>query len=246
MSITARQYLTNLLGGKVDQAQLESMIAAAGDAANETIHQDRDYRSMEGRYKTEAQKAAEWQRWADDNWATVQTELQKAEAYDRMIAAQNGRTTNPAPSPAPSPGIDPSKVVTKEDLIAMQNDMYGRVGNLTKQVAQMVSHHVSTYKEDLDLNALEKLADERSLDLPSAYAELTRPKREAAETAAREAEITRRAEEKFRDMASRYPGVDFTPRQVTHNPLTRPASAEAVDPTTEMVNIWNSQGSSAR
>lgn len=99
--------------------------------------------------------------------------------------------------------IDLKQYVTRTDAEKAMAEALARRDlqyvDFTTTMTELATEHLLNFKEKLDTKALFKLASEKQLTLPAAYAELSADKREAkqaAEAKAREEELEKRIREK--------------------------------------------------
>jgi len=95
---------------------------------------------------------------------------------------------------------------------------------MTKQVTRVMARHLKDFNEDLDIDAVEKLMDEKRLPLEAAYKEYIGPRVEERKKTQDEEWRKKTTEEIERDVRSRYKiPVDAKPRESVSDLLNRKA-----------------------
>jgi hypothetical protein len=116
--------------------------------------------------QTEAQ-IVQWREWyntAVTNDAARETELQE------LRAAKGGVTTASTTTTTPAAGFTRKEIEERE----------GRTIQIIKQGMKLASRHASKFHEELDTDALERIAVDKGLSLEQAYEEYVRPRVEEA------------------------------------------------------------------
>lgn len=168
----------------------------------------------------------------------------KAQAeYDRMAAEYTKAMTElqALQSTGQPPNFDPSKYVSREDLVALQVDMGRRYAGVIKDTAEITAEHVARFREKPDLNAIDKIATEQNIPLRMAYEKYVEPRVKEEEKTARANWEKQRSEEIERDLRSRYkmPVESAPPEQ---SPLLRQSKPEDApkDMDAELLGAWRS------
>lgn len=168
----------------------------------------------------------------------------KAQAeYDRMAAEYTKAMTElqALQSTGQPPNFDPSKYVSREDLVALQVDMGRRYAGVIKDTAEITAEHVARFKEKPDLNAIDKIATEQNIPLRMAYEKYVEPRVKEEEKTARANWEKQKTEEIERDLRSRYkmPVESAPPEQ---SPLLRQSKPEDApkDMDAELLGAWRS------
>lgn len=240
MAETAVQYFTRICkeAGKSD-ADVAALLVVVQDAKvsshfDETIRRGTDdFNAMQGRVTAAEKKVKtydeDWYPKANAEYTAMQTE------NNRLRTLVNGNPDDP-------PGFDSSKYLTKADLEAMNKERDARYAQVIKQAARLASRHVSKFGEELDVDAVEKLAIEKNLPLDMAYKEFIAPRELEAQTAKFTKEKEEAVREGIRNYASQHKlPVDPVPHETA--PVYRQRPETKVDIDSELINAWNSAGS---
>lgn len=236
MPMTAKEYFTQrLTEAGYSSAEIAQILSKADThLSSQQVYTSNEFDSMKGRADAHSRKIAEYDQWWERTKPTVDQIMQKnaeIEAKLRQYEAEGG--TLP-------PGFDPSKFVSREDLEKSLGDVQGRVGNVMKVGLRLASKHAAKFNEELDIDALEKIAVEKGLPLEMAYNELVRPREEAARAEAHKREIDQKVQEAIAAERAKRPIIE--PRESTRPPLfskQKPAADFSPDKLTEeLVQIW--------
>lgn len=165
--------------------------------------------------------------------------------YDRM-AAEHARVTaelqalqgNPQGQP---PAFDPTKYVSKDDLIAMQANIARNFAPVLKDAVEITADHVVRFKERPDMNAIDKLATEQGIPLKLAYEKYIEPRVKEQEKVANEEWKKQQREEIERDLRSRYqlPTEQVAPETAPLYRTVKPEDAPK-DMDAELMAAWRS------
>lgn len=162
----------------------------------------RDLDSVRDRTKAETAaevegKYSDWYKQADAAYKHNLTIAEDYEKYQELYGSIDGNGNQPD-----------ARYLTQEQLDKRLNELFqardkAYIG-LQKQMARIVSEHVSKFNEPLDIDALEKLALDRGVDLPTAYQSYIQPRVEKANTEEWEAKLKTAREEGAREAMSRH------------------------------------------
>lgn len=163
--------------------------------------------------------------WVTNNRAYLQLAIERdkkiqefdakhgAGAFQAMLEGRAG-AGNPNPANPNPNGLSPEDLQRQIDERFTQT-FAPNVSKTVKSLGKIMQRHLlAGRKNEIDMDAVEKLMVERGVDVEAAYAEWDRPEREKHETTAREAEIKRRVEEEIqkRGVVTNWPGgADATP-----------------------------------
>lgn len=193
-----------------------------------------DFVAMQGRVKVAQDKMAGYDAWYQD----VSPKFANTVAELTELRARVNGNPNP-PSPTAPAGFDPNKYMAKEDVLALLNERDGRVAGAMKEVGRIASRHAAMFGEELDTDAVEKLAIDNQLSITGAYERFVKPRVDERNTNA-----TKKREQEIREEAVR----DF---QSTHHlpadPVPSQRSFIVAAPTetpkggtdAELVDLWN-------
>lgn len=185
-----------------------------------------DYSAQLGRVKALEADITKWKEWGGNTtsqYQTLATELQKAKADLASI-------TN---DPNPNSNLDLTKYLTKDDLTAVAKEMGERYAKAIKSTGRIASRHAARYSEELDTEAVDKLAGELGLSLEAAYDKWIEPREKEKNEKALNERIQRERKEAVEDWASRHqlpvdPGpVEQSPIFHTHVKADLPANQDA-------------------
>lgn len=186
-----------------------------------------DYNAQLGRQKASDARLKEYEDW----YAKANTEYNEAMEQVKAMATRNGNG---------APPIDTGMFVTKKDLESFNNDISGRWGSILKDVAKLSSFHAATWHEPLDVDGLEKLAQENRMSLTQAYDSMMKPRAEAREKEKYDKALKEAKEEGAREALSRHKlPVDSVPGEVA--PMYRTSREDVPkDMDSALLEAWNS------
>ncbi len=180
MAETPEQYFSRVLAeAGLDDAVRTATLAAltnpkVATPLTELIRRGTDdFNSMKGRVDAFQSKEAEYKTWYDN----ANGEYVKAiQARDAALAALNGTVV---PVQNGNGVTNYTSTVTKEDLVRMLAEQQNRTAAVVKTGLRLASRHAVQFKEELDVDALEKIALEKNLPLDIAYEQYVKPRVEA-------------------------------------------------------------------
>lgn len=238
MAQTAEQYFKQLFTeAGIDDATAGTVLThftnpKVADKVNGVlkIAQD-DYNAQLGRVKAAEDRVKQYNDWygtASKQHSDAMTELAT------LKAAGNGGYQEPQQ-------IDTSKFISKDDLAKFAMDQSARTAGVIKTVGRLASRHAAKFQEELDVDALEKIATEKGLPLETAYNELIAPREEAKRNADFEAKIKAAREEGGREALSRHKlPVDAAPESASFiTRYTKGGETKAASDA-ELLDTWNS------
>lgn len=162
--------------------------------------------------------ARAYQRWYDENFAKV-SKLQQDKA---KYVEKYGELDAPKDPGTPKTGLSEAEIqvlIERGVEAKIQSQYAPRWADLLKGTGKVVNkHHSRGRKQEIDWDALEKLAPKYNGDLAMAYDEWDRPNVEAADKEDREKEIKRRVDEELskRGNVTNFPSAaDSTPSAMT-------------------------------
>jgi hypothetical protein len=170
----------------------------------------------------------------------------KAQAeYDRMAGEYNKamEELNAFRSGHAAPNFDPTNYISREELARMLlQERAGageRFASVIKDTASITARHVARFKEEPDINAIDKIAMEQNLPLAAAYDKYIEPRVKEQEKAANEQWKKDQREEIERDLRSRYqlPAEQVPAEQ---SPLLRKTAEPPKDMDAELMAAWRS------
>lgn len=217
MAISAKEYYEGVLKqAGVSEAKRQALIsqledpelakALADDAIAPRLRQEEFSRNMD-LVRQEKEKTTKY--YADLlAWKAEQ---------DRILAeaANGGRTVNNGGE------VVNGEYLTKKELEALKKEFSDELSKMstnqitiTKMMGRLASQHVVEFREPLDVDALEKVAVEKNLPLPQAYAEMVAGRRASLSEEQRKAELAKAREEGAKEFASKHKiPVDTQPRE---------------------------------
>lgn len=189
MPLNAKDYAAQLLRqGGVPEDQIPAILAKAdAHLSGQEIYSRDEYQTMKGRSDAATKKVQEYDNWYAQTKPIVDGAMTEAQALKAKLAEyENGGVPN---------GFDASKYVSREDLEKSLGDVQGRVGTVLKVGLKLASKHAAKFGEELDVDALEKIATERGLPIDLAYQEYVRPRVEAEQAEKHRKEIDQKVAE---------------------------------------------------
>ncbi len=165
-----------------------------------------DYNAQVGRVRTLEQTAKDAQAKVEayNAWWTGDSQKPGAYAeYENAIKERDAALAKLA-GHGPLTTEESGKFVSKDDLTKMLAERDGRFASVIKEVGRVASRHAAKFHEELDTDALEKLATEKGLTVSQAYDEMVKPRVEALDKEAREKEKKDFADQAVRDALSRH------------------------------------------
>lgn len=211
---TAQQYFDKLMrDAGMDETTIATVASAlahekvAGNANQLVKTATEDYNAQVGRVRALEGKVKEYGDW----YGTANSE------YQRMVSeleqARNGNGNGTAPT------MDTSKFISKDELASTlagysktQAEQYAKA---IKMTAHLASSHVARFKEALDVEAIDQIANEKNVPLDVAYNLYIQPRVEASAASDLESRIKREREEAVKQYASQHRlPVDPSPSEV--------------------------------
>lgn len=155
---------------------------------------------------------AEWRTWYNE---AVKRDAEREEELQKLRG-----NPNPTPTPTPTPtGLTKKEIEERE----------GRMISIVKQGMRLASRHAAKFGEELDVDAIEKIAVEKGLTLDRAYEEYIKPRVDAQTKADQEAAIRKAREEGIQEGLSKR-GVPGEGEREFHPVFRRPVGANETDP----------------
>jgi hypothetical protein len=197
--MTAAEYLESLAQtAGLDDESKAGLKKALGNAkfveevGKGIKRQDEFSRGMDD-LRTEKQKVeqqiSQWRDWYN-------TAVTNDAAREEELVALRAKAGTPTGTPTVTPT---ATGLTKKEL----EEREGRMISIVKQGMRLASRHAAKFGEELDTEALEKLAVEKGLTLDRAYEELVRPRVEAAAKADFDAKLKEAHEQGLREGLSK-------------------------------------------
>lgn len=188
MPLNAKEYAAQILRqGGVPEDQIPAILAKAdAHLAGQEIYSRDEYNTMKGRSDAATKKVQEYDNWYAQTKPVVDGAMTEAQALKAKLAEYEA---------GGNPNFDASKYVSREDLEKSLGDVQGRVGTVLKVGLKLASKHAAKFGEELDVDALEKIATERGLPIDLAYQEYVRPREEAARAEQHRKEIDQKVAE---------------------------------------------------
>jgi len=186
-------------------------------------------RALEQKYQTDI---GGWQKWyqeyANPTVAKAAEAQKKLEAYiaaygempDGTPVAQNQARSAVA-------GLSKEEIA---DMLKREFQVRDQAyATMSKQLTRLAARHLKDFNEDLDIDQVEKLMDEKHLPLEAAYREYVSPRMEERAKVERKDWETKRSAEIERDIRSRFKvPVDAKPRESVSDIVNPKKPAEGV------------------
>lgn len=189
-----------------------------------------DFNAMQGRVKAAEAKVTQYdQEWYPKANGEYQRALRDLETAKAQLAALGAGDSGAPP--------DLSRFLTKEDLEKQRTESDARYAAVIKSGLRLASRHAARYSEELDVDALEKLAVEKGLNLEQAYKEWVEPREKKAAEEAHGKAIEKAKEEAVRDYASKHQ-LPVDPAPVEQSFLFRPGAKAPEDMDQELLAAW--------
>lgn len=212
--------LTKIYGNDKLSPKLNALVKTATE----------DYQAQVGRVK----QYQDWYPKAQAEYDRMATEYTKA--MSELTALRNGGGDSQQPQ---QPQFDPTKYVSREDLMAMQVDMGRRYAGVIKDTAAITSRHVTRFKDEPDFAAIDKIATDNNLPLPIAYEKWIEPRVKDEEKNARTKWETDKRDEIERDLRSRYKlPVEQAPAEQSHLYSKSKPEDTPKDMDSELLDAW--------
>lgn len=185
-----------------------------------------DYQAQLGRVRA----YQEWYSRAEPEYNRMNEEYTRV--MQQLVEQQNGNNT---------PQFDASRFISKDDFIAMQREQAQRTAAVLKETAKITAKHLSRFRDDLDIEAIDRLATEHNLPLMAAYEKFIEPRLREEEQKKNEEWKKNTREEIERDLRSRYqlPAEQVPTEQ---SPLFTHHKAEDLpkDVDSDLLSTWRS------
>ena len=215
---------------------------------------EEDYQAQLGRVKTLDAELNDYKVWANGNGtlrdgrkidkgalaAYQELQQQYQDAVGKLQKIEQGTL---------QPEFDTSRFVTREDLEKQNRDRDSRYATAIKEGLRIAARHAATYKEEPDMDAIEKLAVEKGLSINAAYKEWIEPREREAQQKQFEAEKKAYAEQAVKDALSRHSlPTDPTPQATAPIFIQRDRAAEKANGKpanldSELMQAWSGAGS---
>jgi len=193
-----------------------------------------DYNAQVGRVRAAEDKVQKYDQWYGTATAEYQQAFQQLEAEKKRLGVMDNTNGNGAHQ------IDTTQFITKADLEARLQDQGGRFASVIKDLTKVAGRHMHEFKEELDVDALEKMATENNLPIGIAYERMVKPRVEAREKEKLENAIKNAREEGARDALSRHKlPVDAVPQDTA--PMYRTVDPKDVpkDMDADLLEAWH-------
>ncbi len=197
-----------------------------------------DYNAQVGRVRAAEDKVQKYDQWYGTATQEYAQAYQQLEAEKKRLGVMDNTNGN-----GNHQQIDTTQFITKADLEAQLNNQGARWASVLKDVTKISGKHMAQWKEELDVDALEKLATENNLPIAAAYEQMMRPRVETREKEKLENAIKNAREEGARDALTRHKlPVDTAPQDVA--PMYRNADPKDVpkDMDADLLEAWHSVG----
>lgn len=186
--------------------------------------------------ETKLNEAAKYQQWYEKNYAVANAAVTEAARYRERYGALD-ETPNPVPA---NNGASVPAGMTKAEIEQLLTDRDNRWASITKTGLRLASRHAAEYKEALDIDAIEKIAIEKSIPLDIAYEEFVRPRVQEAEKKRTDEEIKRRVDEGIAAERSRMGshGAFIPAQQSGFSDYANKGGKVAATDDAELANMW--------
>lgn len=206
-------------------------------------------RALEQKYQTDVGK---WQQWyegyAKPAVETASKAQQRLEAYIAAYGEMpDGTPANPNQARQAVNGLSKEEIA---DMLKREFQVRDQAyATMSKQLTRLAARHLKDYNEDLDIDQVEKLMDEKHLPLEAAYREYVSPRVEERQKTERRDWETKRTSEIERDIRSRFKiPVDAKPRESVSDLLNKKAPegvSEEKAARDAFLGAWNEQDGNA-
>lgn len=241
-AIDAFKDLAKEAGWSEDQVTLALSKPAFKELENGFIRQDEYSRSLDKARDLQA-KVQEYNDW----WSKTGPAVEGLRAKEVALARYQerfGDLENANPQ-----HVQAVTGVSLDDVQKMLAQRDQNFSGLLKDGLRIASRHAAAFGEELDVDALEKIALEKRVPLTQAYEELVAPRVRERETAKTQAEIKRQVDEQVKDELSRRA---LSPGTSGHSapPVfigQQPTGADAPKPLgdQDLMGLWSEAGKSA-
>jgi hypothetical protein len=220
--MSVKQYLERLAQeANLDEASKAIFLKVIGDEKllkplDDGFLRQEDYsRSMDTLAKSRTEFETQQKTWRDWYAEATTRDAERESELQTLRAKVNGNPNpNPNPNPAPT-GLTKKEIEERE----------GRMINIVKQGMRLASRHAAKFGEELDVDALEKIAVERGLTLDLAYDQYIAPRVQAATKLAQDEAVKKAREEGIQEGLSKRDVPSEGDRGF--HPLFRPKPSDA-------------------
>lgn len=201
-------------------------------------------RNLEQEVNAAKTQLGTWDQWYKNYAEPKVSKAEQAEKRLQDYVNQFGELPDGTPV-GNRTGAQVTAGMTKEDIDKMFRERDRAYTTMTKQVTRVMARHLKDFNEDLDIDAVEKIMDEKGLPLEAAYKEFVQPRVEERQTKERSEWEKKTRDEIERDLKSRYKlPVDAKPRESVSDLLNRKAPdnmPEELDAKNAFIDAWNEQ-----
>ena len=184
------EQVTSALGKLYANEKLSPKLNALVKTATE------EYNTQTGRLKATQEELETNKKWNKQAWEQYSG---LKSSYESVLAELEAARNGGLP-----PTFDEKKYLPRGDFDAAIKDMQSRMVGVIKDGVRLASRHAANYHEELDVDALEKLAVEKNLPLSVAYDEYIKPREEQRRNASFEEKLKAAKEEGAREALSRH------------------------------------------
>lgn len=186
---TAKQKITDYLKAKgLDSGEIS-------DAFRELDEADQDLDQLASQISDATTKNQEWLQWYQKVAPEVQNAFSERDSLKQKLSQlekagiQIGDLTPSAQQAAQA--AQQGQYVTPDQLDKLKQEMAFATSGIMKSLTKVSLRHFNKFKEELDIDAVEKLVAERGYSVEEAYNQYSKPKWDEAEAATRKEEIDR-------------------------------------------------------
>lgn len=193
----------------------------------------------------QADKAKQWDDWYKQNSPAITGLNEKAQLlakYEERFGALDG-SAGDTRAAAATTGL------TMADVTKITEQLSQNFSGLLKDGLRIASRHAAAFGEELDVDALEKIALEKRVPLTQAYEELVAPRVRERNEAKTKVEIEKQVSERVKDELSRRA---MSPGTSGHSapPVfigQQPTGADAPKPLgdQDLMSLWSDAGKTA-
>ena len=206
-------------------------------------------RALEQKYSTDVGK---WQQWYEGYAKpAVETAASAQKRLEAYIAAYgempDGTQVNQTQARQAVNGLSKEEIA---DMLKREFQVRDQAyATMSKQLTRLAARHLKDFNEDLDIDQVEKLMDEKHLPLEAAYREYVSPRMEERAKTERKDWEAKRTSEIERDIRSRFKvPVDAKPRESVSellNKKTPEGVSEEKASRDAFLDAWNEQPGNA-
>ncbi len=173
---------------------------------------DGDIGEVSNQLKAAAEaEIGKWTNWYRQNAGAIEANERLAEeavALKAKFAELEKAGIRLNPEPEPNKPNTPAEL----DVDKLKGEIYGVSSQIMKELTQVGLRHYNNFKEELDLDAVEKVVREKGLTVKAAYEDMTRERYAAKAKKEEEDRINKIVEERLESERAKLNAPNLTPR----------------------------------